>query len=239
MKKITVLLLALMLLFSLDARAESPVYDLLARLMGGREFILTVEAEGDGELAGVIGRYGKVTCTLRQEDGRIVLNASCDGEAGAYLNAYATAEGAGFDTNLIENGSFQTGWAQLAPEVSAGAEEINVRMTGPDHELITFTCKVSGGRLTDCAVEIHVGYITGPGNVHSLWDGVTIREGEASREFYFTFSEEEYAVEGEGSADVRTEEDGTTYITRDEECLITYQDDELGTVTFHSVLVFR
>ena len=125
------------------------------------------------------------------------------------------------------------------PEVSADKNEVSVRMTGPDHELITFSCKIIGSEPADCTAEVHIGYITGPGNVHSLWDGITSHEGKAGREFYFTFSEEEYAIEGEGTTAMRTAEDGMTFIDRDEECLVTYNEDELGTVTFHSTLAIR
>ena len=237
MKKTTVLLLALMFMFSASAKAESPVYGLMTRLLAGREFSLTVSAEADGDLADIAARYGQAVCTLRQENDRIILSASCEGEA--YLNAIFTEEGVSVDTNLIENGVYQTAWAALMPEVSADKNEVSVRMTGPDHELITFSCKIIGSELADCTAEVHIGYITGPGNVHSLWDGITSHEGKAGREFYFTFSEEEYAIEGEGTTAMRTAEDGTTFIDRDEECLVTYNEDELGTVTFHSTLAIR
>ena len=109
-------------------------------------------------------------------------------------------------------------------------------MTGPDHELIRLTCSVSGSSPDDCQVEIDIGYITGPGNVHSLWDGITCNGSETSREFFFTFSEEEYGIAGEGTVDCQETEDGGLVITRDEECIVTYQEDELGAVIFHSVL---
>ena len=237
MKRMTVLLLTLPLLLFAAARAESSVYGLLTSLMAGREFTLTVSAEADGDLADLIAHYGQVTCTLHQENDQIELKAVCEGDM--YLTACFTAEGVSVDTNLTENGAFQSGWAALMPEVTAGGDEISLRMTGPDHELITFSCRVNGGDLTDCEVEVHIGYITGPGNVHSLWDGITHREGEAGREFYFTFSEEEYGIEGVGTTGISTDGDGTTCITRDEECTVTHNEDEVGTVTFHSTLYFR
>ena len=236
MKRIIILILTLALTMSLTAQAESPVYDMLTGLIAGREFTLTVSAEADGELADIAVKYGQVICTLRQENDNIVLTVACEGDA--YLNACASAEGVSFDTNLFENGTFQSGWTELSPEVTSSEGEISIRMAGPDHELITFSCKVDGQNLTDCVTEVHIGYITGPGNVHSLWDGITTRDGEANREFYFTFSEEEYALEGEGAVTVEYV-DGTIIITRDEECTVTYSEDELGTVTFHSVLTIK
>ena len=239
MRKTMVLLLALVLVFtgSAAAQAESTVYDLLSRLVAGRMFTLTVSAEAEGSLAETIQQYGTVTCTLGTEAGGIVLNASCEGKA--YLTARATAEEVSFETNLFENGAFRSSWAALEPAVTAGNGEISIRMTGPDHELITFSCKVTGTDPADCEVEIHIGFITGPGNVHSLWDGITSRDGEAGREFYFTFSEEEYALEGEGAAVAETGGDGALVVTRDEELTVLHNEEELGTVMFRSVLTVR
>ena len=237
MKKMTALLLALLLMIPMTAGAESPVFDLLTRLMAGRTFTLTVSAEGEGELADIAAGYGTVTCTLRREKDEILLDAACDGDA--FLKAWATETGVRFETNLLESGVFESDWAALVPDVTAGEDEISIRMNGPDHELITFSVKVSGTELTDCEVEVHIGFITGPGNVHSLWDGITCRDGEAGREFYFTFSEEEYAIEGEGTAAAETDEDGTTTITRVEECTVTHNEEEIGTIIFRSTLAFR
>jgi hypothetical protein len=115
----------------------------------------------------------------------------------------------------------------------------SVTMTGPDHELIRLTCSVSGSSPDDCQVEIDIGYITGPGNVHSLWDGITCNGSETSREFFFTFSEEEYGMECEGTSTIGTADDGSTVITREETGILTYQEDELGEITFHSVMTIR
>lgn len=239
MKKTAVLLLALVLALtaSVPALAENTVYALLAGLIPDGGVTLTVYAEADGDLAELIRTYGTVTCSLALEAGEVVLNASCEGEA--YLTACATAEEVSFETNLIENGTFRSSWAALEPTVTAEAGEFSIRMTGPDHELITFSCKVTGTDPADCEVEIHIGFITGPGNVHSLWDGITSRNGEAGREFYFTFSEEEYALEGEGAAATETEENGALTVTRDEELTVLHNEEELGTVLFHSVLTVR
>ena len=239
MKKTAVLLLALVLALtaSVPALAESTVFDLLAGLIPDGGVTLTVSAEAEGELAELIRTYGTVTCTLVREAGGVVLNASCEGKA--YLTARATAEDVSFETNLIENGAFRSSWAALEPAVTAEAREISIRMTGPDHELITFSCKVTGTDPADCEVEIHIGFITGPGNVHSLWDGITSRDGEAGREFYFTFSEEEYALEGEGTSVTETDEGGALTVTRDEELTVLHNEEELGTILFRSVLTVR
>ena len=240
MKKMLALLLALLFLGGCFAQAESAesVYDVLAYLMNGRTFTLTVNAESEAEeLAKVIAQYGTVTCALRQENDEILLAAACDGNA--YLNATATKEGVRFETNLIENGTFSSDWAALAPVIIREAGVFSVTMTGPDHEMIRFTCKVSGETPDDCQVEIDIGYITGPGNVHSLWDGMTNDSGETSREFYFTFSEEEYGLECEGASTTESAEDGSLIITREETGVLTYQEDELGEITFRSTLTIR
>ena len=215
MKKMFALLLMILFLGGCFAQAESAesVYDVLTHLMNGRTFTLTVTAESEAEeLANVIAQYGAVTCTLRQESDEILLTAACGGDA--YLNATATKDGVRFDTNLIENGTFSSDWAALAPVITREAGMFSVTMTGPDHELIRFTCKASGESPDDCQVEIDIGYITGPGNVHSLWDGITNEDGKSSREFYFTFSEEEYGMECEGASSTETAEDGSLIITR-------------------------
>lgn len=222
------------------AQAESveSVYDVLSQLMNGRTFTLTVTAESEAEeLANTIAQYGAVTCTLRQENDEILLAAACDGDA--YLNAAATKEGLRFDTNLIENGTYAGDWADLAPVITREEGLFSVTMTGPDHEMIRFTCKVSGEAPDDCQVEIDIGYITGPGNVHSLWDGITNEGSETSREFYFTFSEEEYGMECEGASTTESAEDGSLIITREETGVLTYQEDELGEITFRSTLTIR
>lgn len=240
MKKWIALLLAALLLGVCCAQMESAdsVYDALAHLMNGRTFTLTVTAESETEiLANVIAQYGAVTCALRQENDELLLTAACDGDA--YLNAAATKDGVRFDTNLIENGTFSSDWAALAPVITREADSFSVTMTGPDHELIRFTCKVSGTVPDDCQVEIDIGYITGPGNVHSLWDGITNEGGETSREFYFTFSEEEYGLACEGASTVKTAEDGSLILTREETGVLTYQEDELGEITFRSTLTIQ
>ena len=240
MKKMLALLLAMLFLGVCFSQAESAesVYDVLSGFMNGRIFTLTVSAESEAEeLANVIAQYGTVTCTLRQENDEILLTAACDGDA--YLTAAATKDGVRFDTNLIENGTFSSDWAALAPVITHEADRFSVTMTGPDHELIRFTCKVSGAMPDDCQVEIDIGYITGPGNVHSLWDGITNDGGETSREFFFTFSEEEYGLECEGTSAVETGEDGSLILSREETGVLTYQEDELGKITFRSTLTIH
>ena len=240
MKKMLALLLTILLLGACFAQAENveSVYDVLNSLMSGRTFTLTVSAESETEeLANVIAQYGAVTCALRQENDEILLTAACEGDA--YLNAAATKDGVRFDTNLIENGTFSSDWAALAPVITREAGMFSVTMTGPDHELIRFTCKVSGATPDDCQVEIDIGYITGPGNVHSLWDGITNENGETSREFFFTFSEEEYGMECEGTSTTESVEDGSLIITREETGVLTYQEDVLGEIIFRSTLTIH
>ena len=240
LKKMLALLLAMLLLSMCCAQAENDesVYDVLTHLINGRTFALTVSAESEAEdLANVIARYGTVTCTLHQESDAILLTADCDGEA--YLHVAATKDGVRFDTSLMENGAFSGTWADLKPVITQEANMFSVTMTGPDHEMIRFTCRVSGTSPDDCQVEIDIGYITGPGNVHSLWDGITNAEGKSNREFFFTFSEEEYGIVCEGTSSVETAQDGSTILTREETGSLTYQEDELGEIIFHSSLVIR
>ena len=214
------------------------VYDVLNGLINGRTFTLTVNAESDADKAAeLISRYGSVTCTLCQEKDEILLAIVCDGDA--YLNAAATKDGIGFETSLLGNGSFHSSWDALEPVVLEENGTVSITMTGPDHELIRFTCKVSGTDPDDCQAEIDIGYITGPGNVHSLWDGITNKSSETSREFYFTFSEEEYGMECEGTSTVEIDEDGSMIITREETGTLTYQEDDLGEITFHSRLTIH
>ncbi len=240
MKKTLALLLAVLLSGIGCARAESAgnIYDVLSGLMNGREFTLTVEARSDTEaLAETIARYGTVVCALRQEDDGIKLSVTCDGDA--YLTAAATKTLVRFDTNLTENGAFTSDWAALEPQVTAEEDRISITMTGPDHELIRFGCNVTGTDIGSCSAEIEIGFITGPGNVHSLWDGITNEDGGTGREFYLTFSEEEYSLEGDGTITVETAEDGSLIITREETLMLTYQEDEQGEITFRSTLTIR
>ena len=237
-------LVSLLLLVGASAVAESDasVYSILVSLMNERQFTLTVSAEGTDAVAEKIAEYGKITCTLRQEKGRIILNGVCEGDA--YLTAVATPEDIRIETNLIENGSMAFDWASLLPNASMtvdekGAKTVSARMTGPDHEMIDFTCKVLASDLTDYQVEIRIGYITGPGNVHSLWDGLVHQDGEASREFYFTFSEDELDIVGDGAETAETAEDGTITITRDETYLVTFDEEEQGELTIHAQLVIQ
>lgn len=238
MKKTLVWILTLVLFLGClpTAQAENDVsvYDVLTELIDGRTFSMVVTAEAEGTLAETIAQYGTVTCTLAQVDGQIVLRATCEGEA--YLTATADAQTVSLETNLLENGTQSFDWAALEPSVKQEPGSILIQMTGPDHELIRFSCDVSGSDPEDCDLEISIGYITGPGNVHSLWDGVYTHGGEAEREFYFSYSEEEYALFGEGTALLERAEDGGLTITRDEELTVSYNDDELGTVAVHAVL---
>ncbi len=236
MKK-TILLLVFLLLGLCTAHAESPdsVYEVLSGLLSERTFTLTVSAESDTDALNlIIAQYGTVFCTLGQEDNEIHLKASCDGDA--FLNAALSKEGVSFQTNLIKNRTFACSWPELEPSILYEADAFSVTMTGPDHELIRFNCQVQGTDPSDCQVEIDIGYITGPGNVHSLWDSITSKDGESSREFYFTFSEEEYGIAGDGTASVETAENGGITLTREENCTVMYQEDELGDITFRSTL---
>ena len=59
--------------------------------------------------------------------------------------------------------------------------------------------------------------------------------------YYYSplISEEEYGMECEGTSTIGTADDGSTVITREETGILTYQEDELGEITFHSVMTIR
>ena len=239
MKKMFSVLLCVLLLLTAQpaAFAEEPsVYDALMSFVDGREFSLTVraETEAEGRLADMLSAYGTIRATLRQEGDELLLHAACEGDA--YLKLTANAETVSFETNLLENGRQSYAWSALEPSVILDGERFEVSMTGPDHELIRFSFEISAESAEEYDLEIQIGYITGPGNVHSLWDGVGCHGGESSREFYFSFSEEEYAVEGDGVEILNRAADGGLTITRDDEYTVTYLDDELGNVSVHTVL---
>ena len=236
-KMMTVLLILLMLAACAQAEETMTVYDVLAGLIGGRQFTLTVTAEGTEGLEDIVSDYGTVVCDLRREDEKILLDVTCDGNA--CLNVCAEAEKVKFDTDLIAFGSFESEWAALEPNVSVDDHQISITMTGPDHELISFSCKVTGSDPADCRVEIRAGFITGPGNVYSLWDGITNTDNETSYEFYFSFSEEEYVIEGEGTNTVGSTDDGGIFLNREEECIVTVNEDEIGTLTIRSTLTIH
>ena len=237
MKKIIALLLVTLLLIAAlpAALAENAsVYDTLCALVRGRTFTLTVSTEAEGELKDLLAPYGTITGTLRQTDDTFVLKVTCEGEA--YLTVTADAAAVTLDTNLLENTPVSFDWAVLEPVIELTDSKVQVEMTGPDHELIRFSCELDGESLENYDVEIQIGYITGPGNVHSLWDAVSSHGGESSREFYFTFSEEEYGLEGEGSETVETDADGRLTITREETYAVTHNEDDAGSLAVRAIL---
>lgn len=238
MKKITALLLAVLLVASLSvsafAEGENDVYALLSGLMNDREFTLTVTAEEIDGLEEYLEPYGTVVCNVKQEDDTIVLDVTTEGEA--YLKAAANAEGVMLSTNFIEMDDVVTTWDVLLPNVTVTKDEssasVKIGMTGPNQELINFSVKIKGTDLADYSAEFYIGFITGPGTVYTLWDSISGENGETARDFAFTWDEYELIAEASGE---EAAEDGC--ISRSDVCSFFMDDEEIGTVTVHSELV--
>lgn len=243
MKKWMALVLAVLMFASLSvcacADGENDVYALLTDLVAGREFTLTVTAEDVAGLEEFLAPYGSVSCTVKQEEGTIVLDVTTEGEA--YLKATATAEGVTLSTNFIELDDVAAAWDVLKPNVALTRDEkgttLKIGMTGPNMELINFSAKIKGFAWNDYTAEISVGFITGPGAVYSLWDSISDQDGETYRDFAFTWDESELMIEATGTEEVATE-DGTQAV-RSEEFTVYVDDDEIGTLVLRTELVVR
>lgn len=243
MKKIcawtlSVLVLVFCLAGSAMAEAETDVYDLFAALLNGCELTLTVSAENIDGLEDIIPPYSSMICVVKQENNQILINVSCDSEA--YLIAFADEQCVRLETNLLDMESMEFDWDSLMPNFSLTKEEgscaLKISMTGPDRELINFSCKVRGTELTDYQVDIQGGFITGPGAVYGLWDSLGAKQGSSSRDFAITYDESEVLLEATGKEEVSIDEDGCTTITRVEDCTVFQDEEEIGTLTIRSVL---
>lgn len=240
MKKITALLLAVLLVASLSvsvfAEGENDVYALLSDLMHGRCFTLTVTAEDVDGLEDFLAPYGSFVCSVNQEGDTIVLDVTTEGEA--YLKATANTEGVTLSTNFIEMEDVVTTWDVLLPNVTVTKDEntasVKIGMTGPNQELINFSVKIKGTDLADYSAEFYIGFITGPGTVYTLWDSISGKNGETARDFAFTWDENELIAEASGE---ETAEDGC--ISRSDVCSFFMDDEEIGTVTVHSELTIQ
>lgn len=245
MKKLTALLLTLMTLLSClwlcaTAEEEPNLYRLYAELLGNREIILTVNAENVVGLEDALAPYGTVVCTAKQEAGKITVRVTCGDE----LLASAEADEAGIlvESTLLGIAPLELTWETLNPHVTVTDEDgstIKTSMTGPEQELINFTAKVQGTDLSSYKLSFQGGFITGPGAVYGLWDDFTGKDGSTSRDFCVTFAESELVVEGSGEETTETAEDGTLTITRIENCTVSMNEEEIGTLTIHSVLVMK
>lgn len=85
MKKLTALLLTLMMLLSClllcaTAEEEPNLYRLYAELLGNREITLTVNAENVVGLEDTLAPYGTVVCSAKQEAGKIIVHVTCGDE---------------------------------------------------------------------------------------------------------------------------------------------------------------
>ena len=245
MKKLTALLLTLMTLLSclwLCATAEEDpnLYRLYAELLGNREITLSVNAENVVGLEDTLAPYGTVVCTVKQEAGKIIVHVTCDDE----LLASAEADEAGIrvESTLLGISPLELTWEALNPNVTITHEDgstIKTSMTGPEQELINFTAKVQGTDLSSYKLCFQGGFITGPGAVYGLWDDLTSKDGSTSRNFCVTFAESELVVEGSGEETAETAEDGALTITRIENCTVSMDEEDIGTLTIHSVLVVK
>lgn len=238
---LSVLALVSCLAGSAMAETETDAFGLFSSLLGGCELTLTVSAENIDGLEEVFAPYGSVMCTVKQENDQIVVSAICDGVV--YLTAAADAQGIRLETNLLDAASIQCGWDTLMPNITlTGGEEsrvLKITMTGPDRELINFSCKVTGTDLSDYRVELQGGFITGPGAVYGLWDTLSAKQGSASREFALTFGESEILLEATGEETAAVDEAGCVSITRLDDCTVYLDDEEIGTLTIRTVLSIK
>lgn len=243
MKKLCVWMLSVLALVSClagsaMAEAETDAFGLFSALLGGRELTLTVSAENIDGLEEFFAPCGSVMCTVKQENNQIVASVTCDG--GAYLLAAADAQGIRLETNLLDAASIQCGWDTLMPNITlTGGEEsrvLKITITGPDRELINFSCKVVGNTLDDYQLSFQGGLITGPGAVYGLWDNLSGKQGRTTRDFALTYDESEILVEAFGEETVESEETGCVIIHRRDDCTVYLDEDEIGSLTICSAL---
>lgn len=245
MKKLTALLLTLMTLLScllLCATAEEDpnLYRLYAELLRNREITLSVNTENVVGLEDALAPYGTVVCTAKQEDGKILVSVTCNGEVLAA--GEADESGIRVESSLLGIEPTTLSWEALAPHVTlAEGNDFSLKtsMTGSRQELINFTAKVQGTDLSSYKLCFQGGFITGPGAVHGLWDNLAGKDGSTLRDFCVTFAESEIVVEGSGEETAETAEDGTLTITRIENCTVSMDEEDIGTLTIHSVLVVK
>lgn len=245
MKKLIALLLSLIALLSClwlcaTAEEEPGLYQLYAELLGNREITLTVNTENVVGLEDELAPYGTVVCTARQDAGKITVRVTC----GAELLASAEADETGIrvESTLLGIAPTELTWETLNPHVTVISEDgsaIKTSMTGPERELINFTAKVQGTDLSSYKLSFQGGFITAPGAVYGLWDDLAGSNGSTSRDFCITFGESEIVVEGSGEEAAETAEDGTLSVTRTENCTVSMNGEEIGTLTIRSVLAVK
>lgn len=243
MKKLFALLLtAVMLIACVPARAaaEEPtnVYDLFSGLLAGRNMTLTVAAE-NVDLPEDLTIPADMVCTARQEEDTILMEITCGAET--MVKATLTAEGAAVETALETLPSVECTWETLNPHISltkdGDAAQLKISMTGPRQELLNFSVKVKGTELDNYAVSVQASLITGPGVIYGIYDDFSVRDGVSTRCAEYTWDESVLTADGEGEEICTVSKDGTLTITRTDACTVLLNDDEIGTVTFHSVLV--
>lgn len=245
MKKFISLLLTVAALLSClsvcaIAEEETGLYALYSRLLGDREITLTVTVQNAAGLEDALAPYGTVACTAKQERGKILVSVTCNGEVLAA--GKADESGILVESPLLGIEPTTLSWEALAPHVTlteGNDFSLKTSMTGPGQELINFSAKAQGSDLASYALGFQGGFITAPGAVYGLWDDLTGKEGSTTRSFCVTFGESEIVVEGSGQETVEEAEDGTLTVTRTEDCTVSMNEDEIGTLTICSVLVVK
>ena len=244
MRKYLALLVAAGLLLcacgGLGESARTP-YDALSALLAGKTYTLTLHAEEAEGLEDYLAPYGDVTCALYQEGDRIVLTAACQGEA--YLNAAADASGFRIETNLpelLEEGALAATWQEMAATVSLTESEegkdLTLRMTRPDHGMITIRFSIQGLDPAEYTVDTGLSIMNPDGTFISVFDTASASGGASARESVISVISPEASIEGEGEETV-TQGENAVILTRRDTYTVTYDYEEIGTVTVVSQLV--
>ena len=241
MKKILVLMLALMMLSIPFAQAaELTPYDALNTMLDGHSCTLDVRVEAPDVEEGVLP-FTTAALALENGSNGIRILGTLDGEQ--VLEAYMDAAGFRFECSLICEGPQSWTWAELPPTVTLeekpeGGRSLIIRATGSQHELINVSLDLSMEDADHCEGEFGFTLLMAGGEIYSLWDVFTASEGSAATEAVIGL-QHDISFIGEGNQTTETAEDGVLTVTRTEECEITVDDDEAGTATLVQVLTIR
>lgn len=241
MKKIAALWTVVLLLCAWGALAETvqTPYDALARLMNGKRFALTLRAEDAEGMEEALAPYGgALRCSLEQVKDVLVFRAESEGEAS--FSVKLDAAGYTVKGYLTEPVSFAGTWAEAAPTVDyteeAGGRALIIRMTGPDHALVTITCTLTGTEAEDYALDYGVMLLNADGTIQNFFDTVSASGGASARESLICVGDYDLTVEGEGEETV-TREDGSITLSRRDAYTVSLDYEEIGALTLVSELV--
>ena len=226
-------LAVLCLLLSCRAMAEDAQmtpFDAVLRLLNGRRAEVRMElqdVQGIGEeaapytsVSGRLCQEGDAAVLKMESPEKVLLSVTLDGEG--YL-----AEG-DFGAPFAASGS----WGEAAPAVelqkAEGARALSVRLTGPDHALITLTWSLEGETAEEYMLDWGVMLLNADGTIQNFFDTVTSEGGETARESLICLGDYDLTVEGEGREEV-TEEDGRVTWKRVDACTFCLDGDEIGT----------